>query len=106
MTENGPAADWLRVRAYLRENRHDLSRQAAQLYPASFRVDGTDLLAAPAWLPPSPVPLAAVALSHTEPELPGLPGWPEAIRAVLPAPAGAPAVGSYAGPRRSASTSR
>jgi hypothetical protein len=96
MTDNGPVADWLRVRAYLRGNRHDLSRQAARLYPASFRVAGTDLLADPAWLPPSPVPLAAIALSRTEPERPGLPGWPEAVRAVLPAPAGGPAVSSYA----------
>jgi len=96
VTENGPAADWLRVRAYLRENRHELSRQAARLYPASFRVAGTDLLADPAWLPPSPVPLAAVALSRTGPETPSLAGWPQAVRAVLPAPGSGPVVSTYA----------
>jgi hypothetical protein len=88
--------EWLRVREYLGQHRHELSRQAARLYPASLRVAGTDLLADPAWLPSAPVPLGAVTLSRAEPPPPGLPGWDQAVRGVLPARPGGPAVTSYA----------
>jgi len=75
---HGPAADdaarhsqqqWLRVRAFLNRRRHELSRAAQDLYPRSWRVAGTPLLARPEWLPATPVPLDRVALSWR-------PGWP------------------------------
>jgi hypothetical protein len=54
--------DWLRVRSYLTEHRHDLAVRAAADYPADRRVAGTPLLAAPSWQLPAPVPLAAIGL--------------------------------------------
>ena len=54
---------WLRERSYLNAHRHELAQLAQELYPASWRVAGTPLLARPEWLPATPVPLAAVALS-------------------------------------------
>ena len=57
--------EWLRVRKYLRENRHALGIRAADGYPSAARVAGTPLLAAPDWIPESPVPLAKIALTLT-----------------------------------------
>ena len=54
---------WLRERSYLNAHRHELAQLTQELYPASWRVAGTPLLARPQWLPAAPVPLAAVALS-------------------------------------------
>lgn len=54
---------WLRVRGFLNARRHELGSAAQELYPASRRVEGTPLLAAPQWLPARPVPLEDVALS-------------------------------------------
>ena len=54
---------WLRERSYLNAHRHELAKLTQELYPASWRVAGTPLLARPEWLPATPVPLAAVALS-------------------------------------------
>ena len=54
---------WLREREYLNAHRHDLSRVAQDLYPLSWRVAGTSLLARPEWRPPRPVPLEQVTLS-------------------------------------------
>ncbi|HEU5386853.1 MAG TPA: hypothetical protein VFV73_13205 [Streptosporangiaceae bacterium] len=90
------AEDWLRVREYLCENRYELSRRAAELYPASRRVAGTDLLADPAWIPPSPVPLDAVALSRTDPPAASMDGWEQAVGGVLPGRADGTAASSYA----------
>jgi hypothetical protein len=61
---------WLRERSYLNAHRHELAELTQVLYPASWRVAGTPLLARPEWLPAAPVPLAAVALSWQ----PGRPG--------------------------------
>ncbi len=61
--------DWLRARDYLNQGRHRLGRAAADLYPRSWRVAGTPLLARPRWLPDAPVPLEQVMLSWC-------PGWP------------------------------
>jgi len=75
---HGPAAgdavrrsqqQWLRVRGFLNRHRHELGRAARDLYPRSWRVAGTPLLARPEWLPAAPVPLDQVALSWQ-------PGWP------------------------------
>jgi len=54
---------WLRAREYLNAHRHDLTRVVQDLYPASRRVAGTQLLARPEWLPARPVPLEQVTLT-------------------------------------------
>ncbi len=54
---------WLRERGYLNEHRHDLTQAVEHLYPATWRVAGTPLLARPGWLPAAPVPLEAVELA-------------------------------------------
>ncbi len=69
--------DWLRVRSYLTERRHELAVEAAGDYPADRRVAGTPLLAAPGWQPAEPVPLADVALELT----PAPPGAADPIAA-------------------------
>jgi hypothetical protein len=61
--------EWLRVHAYLQQNRYELAVTAADGYPADARVLGTPLLAAPPWLPGKPVPLERVRLNF-EPEAP------------------------------------
>ena len=62
--------DWLRVRAYLQEHRHQLSLDAAAGYaaagyPADRRIAGTALLTSPGWLPAAPVALADIALEFS-----------------------------------------
>lgn len=54
---------WRRVRAYLNQHRHPLTMSVTALYPPSWRVAGTPLLARDGWLPPAPIPLREVALS-------------------------------------------
>jgi hypothetical protein len=54
--------EWLRVRAYLLEHRHDLAESAATLYTPGARVAGTPLLARPEWLAAAPVELASIEL--------------------------------------------
>jgi hypothetical protein len=61
--------DWTRVRGFLNRRRYQLGRAAQELYPRSWRVAGTPLLARPGWLPGAPVPLDQVTLSWH-------PGWP------------------------------
>ncbi len=56
--------DWLRVRAYLQQHRHELSAAAAESYSDSLRVAGTPLLSRESWLPGSLVPLERVALER------------------------------------------
>jgi hypothetical protein len=53
---------WLRVNAYLRDNRYPLAVEAAQEYPDAARLAGTPLLAAPAWRLSAPIPLASIKL--------------------------------------------
>ena len=55
--------EWLRVRRYLNEHRHELTQAAQALYPSHQRVAGTPLLARPGWLPDAPVPLDQVMLT-------------------------------------------
>jgi hypothetical protein len=76
--------EWLRVRQYLRTARHELGIAAADGYPSAARVAGTPLLAAPAWIPPAPVPLERIGLTLTE--------------AAFSPPAGAPAAATGGGP--------
>jgi hypothetical protein len=57
---------WLSDRRYLNQHRDELTRTAQELYPRDLRVDGTPLLAPPAWLPDRPVPLDQVELIAAE----------------------------------------
>ncbi len=57
--------DWLRVRAYLQEHRHQLTLAAAADYPADRKVAGTSLLAVPGWLPAAPIPLQDIDLEFS-----------------------------------------
>jgi hypothetical protein len=55
---------WRRERRLLNTRRHELARAAAQrLYPPSWRVAGTPLLARRGWIPATPVPLDQVTLA-------------------------------------------
>ena len=65
--------DWLRVRAYLQQHRHQLSLDAAAGYPADRRIAGTALLTSPGWLPAAPVALADIALEFSAAAGPRLP---------------------------------
>lgn len=53
---------WLDIRTYLRENRHDLDRAAAASYPTVPTVRDTPLLARQRWIPARPVRLDEIAL--------------------------------------------
>ncbi|HEY2763945.1 MAG TPA: XRE family transcriptional regulator [Pseudonocardiaceae bacterium] len=57
--------EWLRIREYLRRDRHDLGQSAAQEYPDLLRAGGTALLTRPEWLPTAPLPLDAIDLEFT-----------------------------------------
>ncbi len=61
--------EWLRVNAYLHRNRHELAVRAAADFPPDALVAGAPLLAAPAWRPAAPIPLADVRLEF-RPEAP------------------------------------
>ena len=54
---------WLETRAYLNLHRYQLTQTAQDLYPSSWRVAGTPLLARPEWLPTTPIRLDRVGLS-------------------------------------------
>ncbi len=61
--------DWLAVRSYLSEHRHELADAAAGDYPPDRRVAGTPLLAAPGWQPAAPVPLGDISLELADASL-------------------------------------
>jgi hypothetical protein len=90
-----PVEEWLRVRAFLQEHRHDLASSAAGRYPASRRVEGTGFLAAPSWTPAAPTALDAVGLSWTESAARHIAGWDRALARVLPKREDGPAYRSY-----------
>jgi hypothetical protein len=83
--------DWLRVRSYLQQHRHELTLDAAEDFPADRRIAGTALLGASGWQPPEPVPLQDIALDFTpaaDPAPPADPASPGIASAVLPDRAG------------------
>ncbi len=55
--------EWLRVRSYLQEHRHELGQAAAAEYPAERTIAGTGLLTVPGWQPARPVPLQDISLT-------------------------------------------
>jgi hypothetical protein len=67
MSEPGPdQARWLAVRAYLREHRGELTREALRHYPHQPTVAGTDLLTGDAWtVPGGAVDLHRIGLRWT-----------------------------------------
>jgi hypothetical protein len=67
---SGSQQRWLRERGFLNARRHDLARTAQDLYPRSWRVAGTPMLARTEWIPAAAVPLDRVTLSW-RPALPG-----------------------------------
>jgi hypothetical protein len=78
--------NWLAVRKYLREHRHELTAAAGAQYPLVPRVAGTPLLTRPEWLPQAPIELQDVQLAF-RPDLDGaarvLPdGYPSYARAM------------------------
>jgi hypothetical protein len=84
--------DWLRVRSYLEEHRHDLACDAAGDYPADHRIAGTPLLAAPGWQPAEPIPLQDIELEFTEPAFSGpASAGPSGPEPSGPEPGGGPA---------------
>jgi hypothetical protein len=54
---------WRRVRRYLNDHRHELTRAAAELYPGLDRVGATPLRCPADWRLPAPVGLAEVRLA-------------------------------------------
>ena len=88
---------WLRVRGSLNRRRHELGRAAQDLYPRSWRVAGTPLLARPEWLSAAPVPLDRVALAWRPGSQPaGIDGTEPEAAAVLPLREGTSRFGCYA----------
>lgn len=99
--------EWLQVRAYLQEHRHQMSARAARRYPDVDKVAGTPLLGCPEWLPAGPVPLESVALeratSPVEPLVTGTESFTEHLRPERPDgtryPSYSAAMGDLAAPR-------
>lgn len=100
--------EWLQVRAYLQEHRHDLSAVAAGQYPDVVKVAETPLLGCPEWLPVGePVPLESVVLeratSPVEPLITGAEPFTEHLRPERPDgtryPSYSAAMGDLAAPR-------
>jgi hypothetical protein len=99
--------EWLQVRAYLQEHRHDLSGVAARQYPDVVKVAVTPLLGRPEWLPPGPVPLESIVLdqatSPVRPLVTGTESFTEHLRPERPDgtryPSYSAAMGDLAAPR-------
>lgn len=99
--------EWLRTRSYLREHRYDLGLAAAAEYREVRKVAGTELLAAPQWLPVEPVPLDQIELDFApESQFKGITGTDpvsESVRPVRPDgshyPSYSAAIGELAPPR-------
>jgi len=77
--------EWLEVRSYLQEHRHDLAARAAEEFPASARIAGTPLLAASGWQPAVPVPLPDISLElAAAADGAAATAWPPGDAAALP----------------------
>jgi hypothetical protein len=57
--------DWLRVRSYLQQHRHELTLAAAGEQPLRSTLAGTPLLAVPGWQPARPVPIQDIGLDFS-----------------------------------------
>lgn len=88
---------WRGVRRYLNEHRHDLTLLAQQLYPQSWRVADSPLLARQGWIPASPIELDSLALTWSEHRLQSeFDGSVSASRLALPLRSDGRPFGSYA----------
>jgi hypothetical protein len=80
--------NWLAVRRFLREHRHELTAAAAADFPLAMRVAGTPLLTRPEWMPPAPIALADVELAFRDSAAPiepaGYPSYAQTMRALAP----------------------
>jgi hypothetical protein len=89
--------EWRRVRRYLNDHRHELTRAADGLYPDMDRVGPTALFCPAGWVPAAPVSLADVTLNwHPEVPPPRVDGTEPQARALLPRPADGPRFADYA----------
>jgi hypothetical protein len=95
---SGSQERWRAERRFLNANRYDLARTAQELYPRSWRVAGTPMLARPEWIPEAPVPLDRVALSWrpAEPSAPPFDGSAPETAAAAPLRADGLRFGCYA----------
>ncbi|MGH3912873.1 MAG: helix-turn-helix domain-containing protein [Pseudonocardiaceae bacterium] len=77
--------EWLRVREYLQQHRHELGQAVAGEYADVLKVEGTSLLSRPDWLPSGPIPLEAIDLEFA-PDTPftGLTGTASVTVALCP----------------------
>jgi hypothetical protein len=76
---------WRYVRRHLNGHRHDLALLAAELYPSSWRIAGSPLLARGEWVPAMPIALEHVQLTWCgSPHHGGLAGNEVAWRSALP----------------------
>lgn len=88
---------WRHVRRHLNGHRHDLAGLAARLYPASWRVADSSLLARPDWIPASPMALEDLKLTWCErPIQRGIAGDESVASANLPLRADRHRFASYA----------
>jgi hypothetical protein len=75
---------WRRVRRYLNEHRHELTRAADELYPGLARVGPTPLLCPAGWRLPAPVSLDGVKLTWDPAPPPRVGGTEPQAQAVRP----------------------
>lgn len=57
---------WRSQRSWLNQHRSELAKLAVDWYPAAYRVPRTPLIAAPGWLPDSPIALRSLLLDLDE----------------------------------------
>lgn len=57
---------WRRQRTWLNQHRSELAKLAVDLYPTTYRVPRTPLIAVPDWMPDSPVALRSLSLELDE----------------------------------------
>jgi len=81
-------ANWLAVRDFLREHRHELTAAAAADYPSAARVAGTPLLTRPEWMPQAPIALPDIQLGFRADAAPvvmaGYPSYAQTMRELAP----------------------
>lgn len=76
--------DWLRTRRLLNQHRMTLARAAAQLYPESIRLAGTNILMPQHWQLPEPVDLTTIDLTWRDTPPPPVNGQHRETRPLRP----------------------
>jgi hypothetical protein len=76
---------WRHVRRHLNAHRHELALLATELYPSSWRIAGSPLLARREWIAPAPIALEHVQITWCDsPHRRGVTGHEVAWRSTLP----------------------